>query len=115
MKVTKDMIDPQLRFTGRMIDLVQGKSMRTVEGARKKSESPGLLDKLIGRMLPKPEGYRTETRWIPRPGGDAMRALIRRPLEPTANVAGILHLHGGGYYMGSPELEFHSVKYIESL
>ena len=113
MRVTNKMIDPQLRFTGRMFKLMLGKKFESVEGVRKRAENPGLLDKLISRMVPKPRGFHVEERWIPRPDGEDMRILVRKPLHPQTNVAGILHIHGGGYHMGEPELDMHSAKYIE--
>lgn len=113
MKVTNDMIDRQLRMTGRMLKLVTGKSMDTVENVRNKAGNPSLLDKVVGRLTPKPTGFAVEKRRIPRPEGRDMRILIRKPEQPKRNVPGILHLHGGGYHMGGPELEFHSAKYIE--
>lgn len=117
MKVTRDMIDPQLRLMGKAIDMLAAKGMRTVESVRKNAENPGLsarmLDLLGTVMTPKPKGFRIEERWIPRPEGPDMRVLIRRPLQEVENVPGILHIHGGGYHSGKPEVEFHSRKYIE--
>ena len=113
MQVTNDMIDPQLRFTGRMLKLMTGKRFGTVEGVRSGAESPGLVDKLIMRLVPKPTGFQVEERWIPRPDGEDMRIVIKRPLRPKPNVAGILHIHGGGYHTGAPELDLHCAKYIE--
>lgn len=113
MKVTKDMIDPQLRIMGRMTTLIMGNSMETIEGVRNRADNPSLRDKMIARLIPKPKGYQIENRRIPRPDGSQLRILIRKPLQPATGVPGILHIHGGGYHMGSPELEFHSAKYIE--
>lgn len=41
-----------------------------------------------------------------------MRVLIYRPLVLSDNVCGVLWLHGGGYAMGSPEME---IKRVEAL
>ena len=112
MRVTIDMIDPQLRLMGGVLEFMLGKRMRTVEGVRKTAEKPGLVMWLARNLSPKPKGYQVEERWIPRPEGPDMRILIRKPLEPKEGVPGILHIHGGGYHMGEPEGDMHSAGYI---
>lgn len=113
MKVTNDMIDPQLRLAGRILGRMAGKRFGTVEAVRKGAEQPGLIDRLLPYLVPKPKGLQVEERWIPRPDGSDMRILIKRPLEPKTDVAGILHIHGGGYHTGEPELDLHCAKYVE--
>ena len=112
MKVTKDMIDPQLRVMVPGLNMMlRGK--RTVEDVRRSSANPGLMDRLVPLLAPKPKGIHTEERSIPRPDGSPMRIIIRRPPEPRHDVPGILHIHGGGYHMGSPELQFHCKPFID--
>jgi len=113
MKVTNQMIDPQLRLAGRALGRMTRTRFGSVEVVRKKAERPGLVDKLIMRLVPKPKGIQIEERWIPRPDGTNMRILIKKPLQPKTNVAGILHIHGGGYHSGEPELDLHGAKHIE--
>ena len=114
MRVTNDMIDPQLRIAGRLLGRMTQSRFSSVEVVREKAANPGLFDKLINLIVPKPKGFEVEERWIPRPDGPNMRILIRKPLHPKAGAAGILHIHGGGYHTGQPELDLHSGKYIES-
>ena len=102
MRVTRDMIDPQLRFMGSVLKLLNRNL--TEERMRKSAGRPSLMLKIIGAMF-KPKGVRIEEEWIPRVDGSQLRILILRPLEPKRNVPGLLWLHGGGYYTGSPELE----------
>lgn len=113
MKVTRDMIDPQLRLAGRVLGRMTRTRFGSIDVVRQKAEHPGLVDKLIYRIVPKPKGIGVEERWIPRPDGPDMRILIKKPLQPKTGVAGILHIHGGGYHSGEPELDLHSPKYIE--
>lgn len=112
MKVTNDMIDPQLRMAGRVLGRMAQKRFGTIDAVRRGAERPGLLDRMIPRLIPKPKGMQIEQRWIPRPDGADMRILIKRPLEPKPDAAGILHIHGGGYHTGSPELDLHGDQFI---
>lgn len=113
MKVTRDMIDPQLRLMGKLMDLIARPNSKTEEKVRKQEDNPPLFMKLIEKTLPKPKGVQTEERWIPREDGSQLRIVVIRPLEPKAGVPGILHLHGGGYYTGSPDLQMHAARYID--
>ncbi len=52
-----------------------------------------------------PEGVRFEERTIPGPAGaPEIRVLIYAPKAEASNRPGILHIHGGGYVMGQPEM-----------
>ena len=113
MRVTKDMIDPQLRLAGRVLGRMAAKRFGTVEAVRRGVENPGLLDKLLPHLIPKSKTMQTEERWIPRPDGADMRILIKRPAQPTSGVAGVLHIHGGGYHTGTAELDLHCARHIE--
>ena len=107
MKVTNDMIDPQLRMAARMLGRMTNKRFGTVERVRNGAEHPGLVDKLVMQLAPKPKGVHVEERWIPRPDGADMRILIKKPLESRPGATGVLHIHGGGYHTGGPELDLH--------
>ena len=113
MKVTKDMIDPQLRMMGKLMDLIMRPNSQTEERIRKQAENPPFFMTLIEKMLPAPKGVETEDRWIPREDGSQMRVLIRKPLEPKEGVPGMLHIHGGGYHSGNPDIDMHGARYIE--
>lgn len=44
-------------------------------------------------------------RWIPGPAGAPdVRALVYKPRGATGRLAGFLHMHGGGYVIGRPEM-----------
>lgn len=113
MKVTKDMIDPQLLRMGKLMDLMMRPNSLTEEKVRKQAENPPVMMTLVEKMLPAPKGLQTEERWIPRDDGSQMRIVVRKPLEPKEGVPGILHLHGGGYFAGNPDIDMHGARYIE--
>lgn len=52
-----------------------------------------------------PDNVRREARTIPGPEGPPeVRVLIFAPKAEASNRPAILHIHGGGYVMGSPEM-----------
>jgi acetyl esterase/lipase len=52
-----------------------------------------------------PAGVRRDERLIPGPaGGPDVRVVIIGPAAEASNRPAILHIHGGGYVMGSPDM-----------
>ncbi|HYE10851.1 MAG TPA: alpha/beta hydrolase [Patescibacteria group bacterium] len=94
MKIENGMIDKELRVTGRMIKIINN----TFTENRLR-----LMGKLKVKMRVKDDTIQFVEQWIPREDGSKMRICIFKPLEPKANVPGILWLHGGGYALGTPE------------
>ncbi len=95
------MIDPQLRRRAKVFRALMAnqderkiRRMRRIEGA-------------IGRYAQRRaiSGIQRQTEWIPRADGTQLRVVVYSPLEPQSGVAGVLYLHGGGYALGSPDLE----------
>ncbi|NUU79300.1 alpha/beta hydrolase [Paenibacillus xylanilyticus] len=107
MKVTKKMIDRQLRFKGRLIDLLLKSSSeeKWVESMVKfkiRSDKSGGKIKDI-------EGITCSEMWIPRQNSDSkIRILIYRPANHHQDLPGVLWIHGGGYAMGNPEQFVHA-------
>ena len=102
MKVARDMIDPQLRLVATFLNLMGGNL--TVEKMRKSAGKPSLMMKLMTRLF-KPKNSQIEEQWIPRDDGSKLRIMVMKPLEPKQDVPGLLCIHGGGYFMGTPEVE----------
>ncbi|OBK13716.1 alpha/beta hydrolase [Mycobacterium asiaticum] len=101
MNITDDMIDPQLRRRAKIMRaLMANQDERKIRRMRR-------LDAALGRYAQRrrKSGMREETEWITRSDGTRLRILVYTPLEPQAGVAGMLYLHGGGYALGSPDLE----------
>jgi acetyl esterase/lipase len=59
----------------------------------------------IARSIPVPE-LPVETRAvrIPSPEGHEVRAILLRPVRRSGLLPAILHIHGGAYIIGSPEM-----------
>jgi acetyl esterase/lipase len=102
MKVTRNMIDRQLRFRATLL----GWAMRnfTEEGLRKKAGKPSLVQKFI-RVLMRPKNVTISERWIPREDGTKLRILVITPHTPKQYATGLLWIHGGGYFGGSSDDE----------
>jgi acetyl esterase/lipase len=94
MKIKNNMIDKDLRVTGRMIKIVNN----TFTEPRLR-----LLGKLKVKMRVKEDNIQFIEEWIPRKDGSKLRICIFKPLKPKENVPGVLWLHGGGYALGFPE------------
>lgn len=104
MRVTEDMIHPDLRLPGKVMRKVFG-SRRSVEDLMK---SEPLIMKLF-RRLPA-IGMRRSDRMIVRPDGSSLRLVILKPRESVTRPPVMLWLHGGGYSMGSVEAEFQQMR-----
>ena len=65
---------------------------------------PKLRDARFSRPIPNDDpAVRREEIFVANPNGPDVRCLLYQPESATGTTAGYLHLHGGGYVMGSPE------------
>lgn len=100
MRVTTKMIDKQLRFKGKIIDLLMRSSheekwLNSMRKIKKRSDASA------GKDI---EGLDCSEEWIPRKrDGSKIRVRVYKPLDLKGNVPGVLWIHGGGYAMGNPE------------
>ncbi|MBV9997116.1 MAG: alpha/beta hydrolase [Caulobacteraceae bacterium] len=66
---------------------------------------------------PSPTSEKVETREVRAPapaGAPDVRALLHTPRHSTAPRPAVLHIHGGGYVMGAPEMGAeHHIQYAE--
>lgn len=97
MKITKNMIDSQLRLRGEMIRAINSLGSYVIQGIM------GLLSKLALGALPLKSLNCTKTA-IFRKNGTYFRTCIFKSKNADENAVGILWLHGGGYVMGAPEM-----------
>ncbi|WP_428310646.1 alpha/beta hydrolase [Hydrocarboniphaga sp.] len=96
MKIGNSMIDPELRFMGRVMRLL----------LRPKTPAAFLRLKRLSRRTIKsrwPTDMRVSQRWIPRRDGERQRLMIYQPLSARSGRPVVLWLHGGGYVLGVPE------------
>ncbi|NCC80609.1 MAG: alpha/beta hydrolase, partial [Clostridia bacterium] len=100
MKVTRDMIDPQLRRRCHLLDLFI--RSRSEAGFLRFMKRSGRFTSLLkGRGK---KGLKMREEWILRQDGSRLRLCIYESLEKQKSpVPGVLWLHGGGYAMGIPE------------
>lgn len=97
MRVTRDMIDPELRRAGAVAKLLLRPNAGFFRLARR------LGQRMDGRNVP---GLDCDERRIESiDEGVQVRTRIYRPSSPSTRgpLPGVLFLHGGGYAMGSPE------------
>lgn len=101
MKVTRKMVDKQLRFKGMLLDrLVTKKSEEEFIEAMHKSRKQ--MTKLyVGKDV---KGLDCSEVLVSRKDGSAIRVRIYKPLRQTAKLPGVLWIHGGGYAQGVPEM-----------
>ncbi len=97
MKITRNMIDSQLRLRGEMIRAINPFGSYGMQGIM------GLLSKLALGALPLKSLNCTKTA-IFRKNGTYFRTCIFKSKNADENAVGILWLHGGGYVMGAPEM-----------
>ncbi len=100
MKVTREMIHPELRTAGTLI--------RTFNPALKLSgckRNNWLLDRFVAGHA-RTRKARYEQIYIDRPtGGKPLRLCLYTPIERLENAPCLLWIHGGGYAFGIPETD----------
>jgi acetyl esterase/lipase len=97
MKVGFDMIDPELRRTGRLFKLLLNPRTPAAFARLQRLTAWAFL----GR---RPKDLRCDEVLIPRRDGGQLRLLVyRAPGAGSGKAPGILWAHGGGYAIGLPE------------
>lgn len=99
MRITTDMIDPELRgaaTTGRFMLQPWPWYFRMISRAAGKA-AKGDID-----------GLDCSEVQIPRADGSTIRTRIYKPRNAAGPLPALLYLHGGGYFMGAPEM-FHPI------
>ena len=101
MRVTREMIDPELRLVGNVASLLFRPSARFFRLARR------LGRRMNGQNIP---GLDCDERRIESEDGD-VRVRVYRPSSRNTKgpLPGVLFLHGGGYALGSPEASAASI------
>lgn len=97
MHITEEMMDPELRKTGKAIRQM----MPYVTPTRIKLINKA-TDVLRGTNR---TNLNYEQHYITRADGSKLRICVYSPQTPQENVPGVLWIHGGGYALELPELE----------
>jgi acetyl esterase/lipase len=91
-------VDPELRDTLRNF-MQSGFSPQALQLVRQSSSLMLAMPELVQALRGATESY------VPGPAGAPdVRVLIHRPAQATRPLPAILHIHGGGYVIGSPEM-----------
>nr|AXS01252.1 Alpha beta hydrolase fold-3 domain protein [uncultured bacterium] len=116
MKVTNDMILPELRLYGKIFKKIMPSvfnmqhdiNFNPAKINKKKYSVSFLKGKCSSRSLI------YEQKWIKRPDGSDLRICLYLPKKPVKKpvekTSGLLWIHGGGYSFGTPELEESFIK-----
>ncbi|MGQ7296968.1 alpha/beta hydrolase [Quadrisphaera sp. KR29] len=111
MKVSTQMIAPELRTVGRAAHVLFGGGQRTEAQLRRKDP---LAMRLMARLTPR--GVEIQERSLTRTDGTALDVVVvTRPGSTARQRPGILWLHGGGYSAGSHRGELVAMKHLLDL
>ncbi|GAA3566758.1 alpha/beta hydrolase [Amycolatopsis ultiminotia] len=102
MRVSHDMIDPELRRRAQVLRRVL-KSSRSEDDLRGSGPLPGFADRWLRARVPR--GLIRHEERIARPDGSTLRVLVYRSATHRPDAPGLLWIHGGGYASGAAELE----------
>lgn len=107
MKITRDMLHPDLRTPGPYWLQIFSKSMMRYRWSSKLLGA--LFGVLINRDDPQkgdgPKKIMIEERYLPTTDGEAkIRVKICRPKSATGKLPAMLYTHGGGYVIGNPDV-----------
>ena len=108
MRVTQEMIDPELRFPAKLFGVLFGKNGRTSEAQVRSSKTP-LAMRAVG-MLPL-RGVSVADRVIQRADGTELKLIVATRSGPSrSGRPGVLWIHGGGYSIGTARGELLAIK-----
>ncbi|CDR30793.1 Lipase 2 [Acholeplasma oculi] len=96
MKITKDMIHPELRLSASFIKFFMPSfKVGTLKLVKQMSQT--IKGKCFSKIY-------YEEKYIKRSDGSLLRLAIYAPLIRKPNKVGLLWMHGGGYGLGIPEM-----------
>lgn len=102
MKITNEMMHPELRFKGKVI--------RRVLPYFKKSTFAKANLALKVLKVKSTQEIQVEDVLVQRPNGTPLRLCVYQPTDQKDKRTGLLWLHGGGYAMGRPEQDKHVIQ-----
>ena len=107
MRVTQDMIDPELRFPAKLFRLLFGRGQATEEQIRN-SKTP-LAMRVVGKLPQR--GVSVVERGLQRADGTELNVIVATRSGSTGTRRpGILWIHGGGYSIGTARGELFTIK-----
>lgn len=103
MKVTKEMIHPELRRRGRLIQ-----KYFNFKSEKMFVQIQGLLGAV--RFFMKTRKLHCAERTIETPDNPALRLCVYSARQPKPDAVGLLWIHGGGYAIGTPEQDIRFIR-----
>lgn len=101
MKVTRKMVNKELRFRGMLLSRFVQKSTETKFIESMQNSKKQMEKSFKGKDV---EGLDCSEVWVNRKDGSQIRVRIYKPLHLNKEVPGVLWIHGGGYAQGVPEM-----------
>ena len=96
---SRHLLDPELAS---ILEAVPGGALTAEMLA---AQGPAMTEMGRAAVLPPPDGVATTEQMIPGLNrAPDIRVLIHQPAQSGTGRPGILHIHGGGYVIGSPEM-----------
>ncbi len=105
MKITPEMIRPELRLMGGVIRKVM--PVFDEKGLR----SANRMHRLFSEGRSFSLKVNCEQVWLDRPDGSKLRVCVYTGRKKTSSCVGLLWMHGGGYGLGLPEQD---IRFIEN-
>ena len=105
MKITPEMIRPELRLMGGVIRKVM--PVFDEKGLR----SANRMHRLFSEGRSFSLKVNCEQVWIDRPDGSKLRVCVYTGRKTTSSCVGLLWMHGGGYGLGLPEQD---IRFVEN-
>ena len=96
MKVTNDMINPQLRRTGMLV-----RRLLTFENEKTFARAQSILARVRGVI--KSKKLQAVQHMVQTSDNPELRVCVYKGLTPRPGAVGLLWIHGGGYGLGIPE------------
>jgi len=106
MKVTRKMINSEIRFSGKIMGMFMNILFLNKTVLRKTRK---LAKKVLMRNTS--DKLNCAEVFIKKRSGGTIRTRIYRSLHPEENATGLLWIHGGGYAIGAPEMD---IRYAEN-
>jgi len=105
MKITPEMIRPELRLMGGVIRKVM--PVFDEKGLR----SANRMHRLFSEGRSFSLKVNCEQVWLDRPDGSKLRVCVYTGKKKTGSCVGLLWMHGGGYGLGLPEQD---IRFVEN-
>ena len=102
MKITKKMIDKQMRLKGTVMGIFLNLLFSNEKRLKKVQH---ILRKSVKAKAKEIDNVNLDETYIKRNDGTQLRLCVYKSSELKQNATGVLWIHGGGYAIGTPEID----------